>query len=106
MKRSILTLGIALIALAAPITAAQAKDKVSVSCFYESGQNGNQKISDYTIVNMHGPTIPKGTVISFTLNAAPGKTYTVTAPKDLGVMDDFSTGGNYPAGGCDAWWMK
>jgi hypothetical protein len=103
MLRSFM-LGLALAALAVP--AAQAKEKVAVSCFDESGQNQNQKSSDYTIVNMHGPTIPKGTVISFTLMAAPGKTYTVTAPKDLGVMDDFSTGGTYPSGGCDAWWMK
>ncbi|MFZ1007534.1 MAG: hypothetical protein WAN65_11890 [Candidatus Sulfotelmatobacter sp.] len=97
-------LGLALVALAVP--AAQAKEKVSVSCFYESGQNQTQKISDYTIVNMHGPKIPKGTVIHFTLNAAPGKEYTATAPKDMDVMDDFSTGGNYPPDGCTAWWMK
>jgi hypothetical protein len=105
MLRSI-TLGLALIALVAPISAAQAKEKVNVSCFYESGQNGNQKISDYTIVNMHGPKIPKGTVITFTLDATPGKTYTATAPKDLDVMDDFSTGGTYPTSGCTAWWEK
>jgi hypothetical protein len=105
MLRSI-TLGLTLIALVAPISAAQAKEKINVSCFYESGQNGDQKISDYTIVNMHGPKIPKGTVITFTLDAAPGKQYTATAPKDLDVMDNFSTGGNYPSGSCEAWWMK
>jgi hypothetical protein len=97
-------LGIALVALAA--SAAQAKEKITVSCFYESGQNQNQKISDYTIVNMHGPKIPKGTVIHFTLNAVAGKEYTATAPKDLDVMDDFSTGGTYPPGGCEAWYEK
>ena len=94
------------LALAVPATGVQAKEKVSISCFYESGQNQNQKISDYTIVNLHGPKVPKGTVIHFTLNAAPGKQYTATAPKDLDTMDDFSTGGTYPSGGCDAWWEK
>jgi hypothetical protein len=106
MRRSGLIVGLAIIGLAAAISAAQAKEKVSVSCFYESGQNGNQKVSDYNIVNMHGPTIPKGTVVSFTLSSAPGKTYTVTAAKDIAAMDDFSTGGNYPMGDCTAWWMK
>jgi len=97
---------LAALLIAMPITAALAKEKVSISCFYESGQNQNQKISDYTIVNLHGPKVPKGTVIHFTLNAVPGKQYTATAPKDLDKMDDFSTGGTYPAGGCDAWWEK
>ena len=104
MVRSHITLGLAVISLATPFSAAQAKEKVSVNCFYELGQNQTQKISDYTIVNMHGPKIPKGTVIHFTLNAVAGKEYTATVPKDLDVMDDFSTGGNYPPGGCQAWW--
>ena len=87
-------------------TSALAKEKVQISCFYESGVNQGQKISDYTIVNLHGPKVPKGTVIHFTLTAAPGKEHTATAPKDLDTMDEFSTGGTYPAGGCDAWWEK
>jgi hypothetical protein len=95
---------LALVALALVIpAAAQAKEKIKVGCFYESGTENGKPISRYNIVNMHGPSIPKGTVVSFSVA---GKTYTVTAPKDIEAMDDFSTGGTYPMGSCDAWWEK
>jgi len=96
--------GVAVAAFAiAPVHAAT---KVSAVCMYESGQNGNQKISDYTIWNTASFPIPKGTVITFQTTGAPGKTFTAKAADMVMPQDTFSTGGNYPSGTCTAWWMK
>ena len=101
---SSLTLAAALAALVAP--AAQAKEKVSASCFYESGQNGNKTVSDFEIWNMASFAMPKGTVVMFTSTGAPGKTFTATAPKDIAPQDSFPSGGTIPSGTCSAYWMK
>jgi hypothetical protein len=95
-----------LVALAAPASAAAAAEKMRLMCMYESGQSGDQKISDYAIANTGTVIVPKGTMISFITTGAPGKTFTVKAPQDLAPQDSFSTGGTYPAGGCQAWWTK
>ena len=57
-----LYLCVALAAVSA--TSAQAGTKVSAACMYESGQNGNQTISDFTIWNTASFPIPKGTVVT------------------------------------------
>lgn len=97
--------GVAICALAALALAgtAQAKTKMDLSCFYESGQSGGKKISDYTIWNTSGETIPKGTVITYIVA---GKTYTTTAPNDIEPQDTFSSGGTEPSGSCQASWTK
>lgn len=62
-----IVLGVAICAVAALAVAssAQAKTTMNASCFYESGQNGDKKISDYTIWNTASVPIPKGTVITY-----------------------------------------
>jgi hypothetical protein len=87
-------------------TSAQAGTKVSAACMYESGQNGNQMISDFTIWNTASFPIPKGTVVTFTSTGAPGKTFTTKAPKDIAPQDTFSSGGTIPSGSCSASWVK
>jgi hypothetical protein len=87
-------------------TSTQAGTKVSASCMYESGQNGNQTISDFTIWNTASFAIPKGTVVTFTSTGAPGKTFTTKAPSDIAPQDTFSSGGTIPAGSCQASWVK
>jgi hypothetical protein len=87
-------------------TSAQGGTKVSAACMYESGQNGNQTISDFTIWNTAAFIIPKGTVVTFTSTGAPGKTFTTKAPKDIAPQDTFSSGGTIPAGSCQATWVK
>jgi hypothetical protein len=87
-------------------TSAQAGTKVSAACMYESGQNGNQTISDFTIWNTASFPIPKGTVVTFTSTGAPGKTFTTKAPKDIAPQDTFSSGGTIPSGSCSASWVK
>ncbi len=105
MKMRIAMAGLAL-ALVFPAAASAAQQKVTTSCFYESGQNGNQTISDYTIWNTASFPIPKGTVVSYTTTGAPGKTFTAKAPNDIAPQDTFSSGGTEPMGNCTAWWMK
>jgi hypothetical protein len=39
-------------------------------------------------------------------SGAPGKTFTVKAPKDIAPQDSFSSGDTEPMGSCKAWWMK
>lgn len=99
-------LAICISALALVSNSAQAKTKVDAACFYESGQNGDQKISDYTILNTASFPIPKGTVITFTTSGAPGKTFTTTAKANVAPQDSFSSGGNIPIGSCSASWLK
>lgn len=95
---------IALTAFAA--SSAQAATKISIACMYESGQNGNQKISDFTIWNTTSAIIPKGTVVTFTSTGAPGKTFTTKAPTDIAPQDTFASGGTIPSGDCSAFWLK
>ena len=94
------------LAAAIPASASAGQLKVTTVCFYESGQNGNQKVSDYTIWNTASFPIPKGTVVSYTTTGAPGKTFTAKAPSDIQPQDTFSSGGNEPSGNCTAWWFK
>jgi hypothetical protein len=94
------------LALVVPAAALAAQQKITTVCFYESGQNGNQKISDYTIWNTASFPIPKGTVVSYTTTGAPGKTFTAKAPSNIQPQDTFSSGGTEPPGNCTAWWFK
>jgi hypothetical protein len=89
--------------MAAPVHAAT---KVSAVCMYESGQNGNQKVSDYTIWNSSSDMIPKGATVFFQTTGAPGKTFNVKTTDVVAPQDTFATGGNYPSGTCTAWWLK
>ena len=104
--KSYRTLTVALAVVAFAATSAQSATKVSPACMYESGQNGNQTISDFTIWNTANFPIPKGTVVTFTSTGAPGKTFTTKAPKDIAPQDTFSSGGNIPTGSCTAYWLK
>jgi hypothetical protein len=88
------------------ICAAQAKEKVAASCFYESGQVDGHPLSDFTILNSAAFPIPKGTVVSFTTTGAPGKTFTTKPAADIASHDTFSSGGSEPMGACEAWWFK
>ena len=83
-----------------------AKEKISASCFYESGVNNGHPVSDFEIWNTAKVAIPKGTVVSFTSSGAPGKTFTAIVPSDIAPQDSFSSGGTEPAGTCQAWWFK
>ncbi|GEM_PF-3559072 len=85
---------------------ASAATKVSAACFYESGQNGNRTVSDFSIWNTASFPIPKGTMVTFTSSGAPGKTFTARAPKDIAPNDAFSSGGTIPNGSCSASWSK
>ena len=89
--------------IAAPVHAAT---KMSAVCMYESGQNGNQKVSDYTIWNTSSAVIPKDATVFFQTTGAPGKTFNVKTSDVVAPQDTFATGGNYPSGTCTAWWMK
>jgi hypothetical protein len=60
MRYLILTVALAVL----PGIAAAAPQKMDAACFDESGQNGGQTISDFTILNNGNAPIPKGTVIS------------------------------------------
>jgi len=90
----------------AALPAGAAQQKVETSCFYESGTNNGKPVSDYEIWNTAAFPIPKGTVVSFTVSTAPGKTFTAKAPSDIAPHDSFASGGTQPAGACKAWWMK
>jgi hypothetical protein len=102
MRVILLAAGLSLAAL----PAAAAPQKVDASCFYESGMNNGKMVSDYEIWNTAAFPIPKGTVVSFTVSSAPGKTFTAKAPSDVAPHDSFPSGGTEPAGACKAWWMK
>jgi hypothetical protein len=88
------------------LPAGAAQQKVETSCFYESGTNNGKPVSDYEIWNTASFAIPKGTVVSFSVSTAPGKTFTAKAPSDIAPHDSFASGGTQPAGTCKAWWMK
>ena len=100
----VIWLGVGLSLAMSPAAAAQ--QKVAASCFYESGVNNGKTVSDYEIWNTAAFPIPKGTVVSFTVSTAPGKTFTAKAPTDIAPHDSFASGGTQPAGTCQAWWMK
>ena len=88
------------------VSSAQAATKVDAACFYESGQNGNQTISDFTILNTASFPIPKGTLVTFTSSGAPGKTFTTRPSANIAPQDSFSSGGIIPIGSCSASWLK
>jgi hypothetical protein len=102
MRLILLGVGLSLVVL----PAAAAQQKVAASCFFESGMNNGKTVSDYEIWNTAAFPIPKGTVVSFTVSTAPGKTFTAKAPTDIAPQDSFASGGTQPAGACQAWWMK
>src|SRR5258708_35584606 len=80
-------------ALALAVSGAQAKEKITTSCFYESGQDNGHTISDFAIWNMSSFPIPKGTVVSFTTSGAPKKVFTAKPDADVAPHDTFSSGG-------------
>lgn len=92
--------------LALTISGAQAKEKITTSCFYESGVNNGKQVSDFSIWNTAKFPIPKGTAVSFTTSGAPGKTFTAKPSTDIAPQDEFSSGGTEPMGQCTAWWFK
>src|SRR5262249_9544990 len=102
MRVILLAAGLSLAAL----PAAAAQQKGDAACVYEAGGNHGKTVSDYEIWNMAAFPIPKGTVVSFTVSTAPGKTFTAKAPSDVAPHDSFPSGGTQPAGACKAWWMK
>jgi len=92
--------------LALTICSAQAKEKITTACFYESGQDNGKAISDFSIWNTAAFPIPKGTIVSYTSSGAPNKTFTAKPDKDIAPNDSFSSGGTEPSGDCKAWWLK
>jgi len=104
--RQFVNLSVALAAASLAAAPAYAATKVSAVCMYVSGQNGNQKVSDYTIWNTSSDVIPKGTVVFFQTSGAPGKTFSAKTTDIVAPQDTFATGGSYPSGTCTAWWMK